>query len=312
MTTEVTTRSPAAVLSPLERACVETVAYADVFDCALTEPELHRYLVGVEADRAAVRTALASDRVAGGFLHQTGAYVTLAGREQLVERRRACAEHGARLWPQAARYGALLARLPFVRLVAVSGALAVDNAGVNGDIDYFIVTEPDRLWLCRGLVIGVVRWAARRGITLCPNYFLSERALALDPPNLFMAHEVTQMVPVGHTAVYRRFRRLNRWTDRFLPNAAGAPRLCEAPSDARPRWSRTAEWAGRTSWGGRVERWEQTRKIGRFSRRARGHDEARFSAEWCKGHFGGYGERVRLGLRDRLRALELLPQETPR
>ena len=312
MTTEVTTRSPAAVLSPLERACVETVAYADVFDCALTQPELHRYLVGVEADRAAVRTALASDRVAGGFLHQTGAYVTLAGREQLVERRRACAEHGARLWPQAARYGALLARLPFVRLVAVSGALAVDNAGVNGDIDYFIVTEPDRLWLCRGLVIGVVRWAARRGITLCPNYFLSERALALDPPNLFMAHEVTQMVPVGHTAVYCRFRRLNRWTDRFLPNAAGAPRLCEAPSDARPRWSRTAEWAGRTSWGGRVERWEQTRKIGRFSRRARGHDEARFSAEWCKGHFGGYGERVRLGLRDRLRALELLPQETPR
>ena len=312
MTTEVTTRSPAAVLSPLERACVETVAYADVFDCALTQPELHRYLVGVEADRAAVRTALASDRVTGGFLHQTGAYVTLAGREQLVERRRACAEHGARLWPQAARYGALLARLPFVRLVAVSGALAVDNAGVNGDIDYFIVTEPDRLWLCRGLVIGVVRWAARRGITLCPNYFLSERVLALDPPNLFMAHEVTQMVPVGHTAVYRRFRRLNRWTDRFLPNAAGAPRLCEATSDARPRWSRTAEWAGRTSWGGRVERWEQTRKIDRFSRRARGHDEARFSAEWCKGHFGGYGERVRLGLRDRLRALELLPQETPR
>ena len=312
MTTEVTTRSPAAVLSPLERACVETVAYANVFDCALTQPELHRYLVGVEADRAAVRTALASDRVAGGFLHQTGAYVTLAGREQLVERRRACAEHGARLWPQAARYGALLARLPFVRLVAVSGALAVDNAGVNGDIDYFIVTEPDRLWLCRGLVIGVVRWAARRGIMLCPNYFLSERALALDPPNLFMAHEVTQMVPVGHTAVYRRFRRLNRWTDRFLPNAAGAPRLCEATSDARPRWSRTAEWAGRTSWGGRVERWEQTRKIDRFSRRARGHEEARFSAEWCKGHFGGYGERVRLGLCDRLRALELLPQETPR
>ena len=303
-----TTRSPAAVLSPLERACVETVAYADVFDRALTQPELHRYLVGVEADRAAVRTALASRRVADGFLRQIGAYVTLAGREQLVERRRACAEHGARLWPQAARYGALLARFPFVRLVAVSGALAVDNAEVNGDIDYFIVTEPDRLWLCRGLVIGVVRWAARRGITLCPNYFLSERALALDPPSLFTAHEVTQMVPVGHTAVYGRFRRLNRWTDRFLPNAVGPPRICETASEVRPRWSRTAEWAGRTGWGGQVERWEQTRKISRFSRRAQGHEEARFSAEWCKGHFGGYGERVRLGLRQRLRALELLQE----
>ena len=299
------TRSPAAVLSPLERACVETVAYADVFDCALTEPELHRYLVGVEADRAEVRTALASDRVEGGFLRRSGAYVTLAGREQLVERRRECAERGARLWPLAARYGALLARFPFVRLVAVSGALAVDNAGVNGDIDYFIVTEPDRLWLCRSLVIGVVRWVARRGITLCPNYFLSERVLALDPPSLFAAHEVTQMVPVGDTETYRRFRQLNRWTDRFLPNAVGAPRVIETTSGTRPRWSRAAAWAGRTGWGGRVERWEQTRKVGRFSRRARGHDEARFSTEWCKGHFGGYGERVRLGLRDRLRALDL-------
>ena len=305
-------RSPAAVLSPLERACVETVAYADVFDCALTEPELHRYLVGVEADRAEVRTALASHRVEGGFLRRSGDYVTLVGREQLVERRRECAERGARLWPQAARYGALLARFPFVRLVAVSGALAVDNAGVNGDIDYFIVTEPDRLWLCRGLVIGVVRWVARRGITLCPNYFLSERVLALDPPSLFAAHEVTQMVPIGDTGTYRRFRRLNRWTDGFLPNAVGAPRVIETTSGARPGWSRAAAWAGRTGWGGRVERWEQTRKVGRFSCCARGHDEARFSAEWCKGHFGGYGEQVRLGLRDRLRALELLPQETPR
>lgn len=310
VTAELPTRSPAVVLSPLERACVETVAYADVFDCALTESELHRYLVGVEADRVAVRTALASDRVAGGFLWRSGGYVTLAGREQLVERRRECAEHGARLWPEAVRYGALLARFPFVRLVAVSGALAVDNAGVNGDIDFFIVTEPDRLWLCRGLVIGVVRWAARRGVTLCPNYFLSERMLALDPPSLFAAHEVTQMVPVGHTGTYRRFRRLNRWTDRFLPNAAGAPRVIAARSNRHSCWSLAAEWAGRTSWGGRVERWEQTRKIGRLSRRARGHDEARFSAEWCKGHFGRYGDRVRLGLRERLHALQLLPDAT--
>ena len=312
MPVEMPTRSPEARLSPLERAMVETVAYADVFDCALTEPELHRYLVGVGADRAAVRTALANDRVEGVYLRRSGTYVTLSGRERLVERRRQCAEHGARLWPQASRYGALLARFPFVRLVAVSGALAVDNVGMHGDIDYFIVTEPDRLWLCRGLVIGVVRWAARLGITLCPNYFLSERVLALHPPSLFAAHEITQMVPVGDTPTYHRFRQLNRWTDRFLPNAGGAPRVIETAAAVRPRWSRAAERAGRTGWGGRVERWEQTRKIRRFSRRARGHDEARFSAEWCKGHFGGYGERVRRGLRDRLRALELVPQDAGR
>lgn len=301
----------AVALSPLERACVETVAYADVFECAMTESEVHRYLIGVEADRAAVRAALEGPRLDGRFLRRIGCHVTLVGREALVERRLSCAAVGAKLWQEAVRYGAWLSRFPFVRLVAVSGALAVDNAGRDADIDFFIMTEPDRLWLCRGLVIGLVRWASRRGVTLCPNYFLSERALALSP-DLFAAHEIAQMVPFGDTAVYRRFRQVNRWTDHYLPNAGDAPRVVESATAVRPAWTRAAEWVGRSSWGGWVERWERHRKIGRFSRRAEGQAEARFSAESCKGHFGGYGERVRRGLAERLRALDLSPREAGR
>jgi hypothetical protein len=33
----------------------------------------------------------------------------------------------SRMWPQAARYAQAIARLPFVRLVALTGALTMDN-----------------------------------------------------------------------------------------------------------------------------------------------------------------------------------------
>ena len=90
--------------------------------------------------------------------------------------------------------------------------------------------EPGRLWLCRGMVILLVRLARQLGHTLCPNYFLSERALALAEQSLYTAHELVQMVPVAGMPTYRTMRRLNQWADRFLPNAQ-EPRSAGAPRD---------------------------------------------------------------------------------
>lgn len=297
--------SLASGLSPLERAAVTAVAYADVFDFPLTTREVHRYLVGVAASAPAFEAELGRWGFGGGCLSRTHGLFTLAGRERLVEDRRRRAWIAARLWPDALRYGAILARLPFVRLVAVSGALAVDNVEADADIDYFIVTEPGRLWLCRAAVIAVVRLAARRGVTLCPNYFLSERALALTERDLFTAHELAQMVPLAGLATYDRTRGANGWTATFLPNATGAPRAL-GPTDRRGGGGQQlAESIGRTPPGAWIERWEMRRKVRKFRRRSHADTEASFSTDWCKGHFEGHGRRVMAAFADRLRALEL-------
>src|SRR5438309_1230064 len=189
-----------------ERAIVQAVAYADVFDYPLTGEEIHRYLVGVPASRSAVRAALS---VPPNGLIRSGRYFTLAGRESAIETRRARAAHALDYWRRAVRYGHAMSNLPFVRMVAVTGGLAMDNMS-DGDIDYLVVTEPGRLWLCRALIVGLVRVAALKGTELCPNYLLSERALVLSERNLFTAHEVAQMVPLAGQQTYARMRELNR------------------------------------------------------------------------------------------------------
>jgi hypothetical protein len=291
-------------LSPLETAILHTVAYVDVFDYPLTVAELHRYLVAIPAGVARVRDLLTNGRLVPNRLVRCGDFYTLPGRQEIVALRQQRLDYARRLWPWAAYYGRLLASLPFVRLIAVTGSLAVDNAQADADIDYLIVTENGRLWLCRALVIIIIRLAARRGISLCPNYFLAERALLFQQRNLYNAHELVQMVPLAGVDTYRHLRRLNSWTGDYLPNANGFPpgmadRL--SPAVALQAWpGRLAETLLRSRLGGRLEQWEMERKIRKFGRqlqaaRAGGRhdgDEAAFAADWCKGHFDSHGWRV--------------------
>src|SRR6185437_13782883 len=140
----------------------------------------------------------------------------------------------ARFWPRAQRYGRMIASLPFVRMVAVTGELAMDNVRDTSDIDFFIVTEHRRLWLCRLFVLSIVHVAARFGYTVCPNYLLSERSLAITERDLYSAHEVVQMVPLSGLDVYKQFRLANKWVYEFLPNAVSAPRELPALPHGRP------------------------------------------------------------------------------
>ena len=285
----------------LERAIVQAVAYADVFDYPLTADEIHRYLIGVPASRGMVRTALNNARPA--VLARCGRYFTLEGRESAVDIRRVRASVAADYWRRAVRYGHTMGNLPFVRMVAVTGALAMDNIA-DGDIDYLVITEPGRLWVCRALIIGLVRMAALRGTELCPNYFLSEQALVLNERTLFTAHEVAQMVPLTGMATYQRLRALNRWTDTYLPNAGGPPRRV-APVEPRPRRARRLlERTLRSRLGSPLERWEMARKMRKLGKRGDGHVEAAFGPDWCKGHFGDHGRLTLSRFEDRMRALE--------
>jgi hypothetical protein len=286
----------------LRRAIARSVAYADVFDYPLDRTEIHRYLIGEAAPAEEIDAVLERDGALGELVERTDDLVHLRGRASTVVTRHAREAASAELWPIARSYGAWLSRLPLVRFVGVTGALAMSNAERGADIDLFVLTHPGRLWLCRLLVLAVVRFAALRGHRLCPNFLLSTAALSLRERNLFTAHEITQMVPLRATEWYARFVDANRWAQGYLPNATTDR---ERPARGNGVLTRLATGLLSTRIFAPLERWEMRRKIRRLTARgAREGGSLAFSETECRGHFAAHDVRVLAAYAERAAVIE--------
>ncbi len=223
----------------VERALLLGVLYSDLFEYPLREDELHGALVGCAASPEQLEAALVALR--GRFLARLDGHVTWLGREHLVGLRRAREDAAPARWEQARRYARWLRRVPFVRLVAVCGSQARDNAPPEADLDFFCISAPRRLWLVQVMAMLLRRMAARGGVEICPNYFLAEDALALSARDLYSAHEVLQVVPLRGRAAWEAFRASNAWSTDFLPGFDAASRATRLDDEPAPAWTRRLE-----------------------------------------------------------------------
>ena len=290
----------------IDQAIIKAIAYSDIFDYPLTTAEIHRYLEK-PASLEWVTSRLQNGTITALKISQVGPYYSLSGRENLVSKRLERAKRAEQLWPHAIRYAKWIYYLPFVRMVAVTGALSVDNADYHTDIDYFIVTEPGRLWLCRASIILLVHLASRQGVRLCPNYLISDQALQITEHNLYTAHELTQMVPLYGMNIYNKLREVNSWVTGILPNASGPPRNFNIyhSSNKINKIQRLSESILLTPPGDFIERWEMKRKIKKLSPTGSENGEVAFSKDYCKGHFGGYAQQTLRNYRERLDLLTM-------
>lgn len=228
--------------SPKSRSDVlRTLAYADVFDYPLTLPEIHRWLISSETSLL-IGTKANTSEVAEWIprtVKTHRGYYFLKGRPHLVKLRQARSRFSQEKLQLAHRVGEWLKSIPTIKLVAVTGALAMRNSDPNDDIDLMIVTSPNTLWLTRILVVIFIeilglrrrptsRYALLRRSKLrllanrfCLNLWLDETSLAVPKPkrNLYTAHEVAQVKPLwSRGRTYQQFLSANRWINHYLPN----------------------------------------------------------------------------------------------
>lgn len=300
----------------LDVAIVRTLAYADVFHFPMTAAEIHHFLIGESSSLTNVQVALLHPSAwLRGYIQERWLdgepYYALDVAETTIFEQRAYRQQvSAQLWPQAVRYGTWLGWLPFVRMVAITGALSVQNvSSPDDDLDYILVVKNGRVWLARLFAVAMVRIARLWNVTLCPNYVLATDAMALSEADLFLAHEVTQMVPlVGHLC-YQEMRDLNEWAIYYLPNAT-APFFKtsdEAPRAGIALLKRFLEWCLGGALGDRVEAWEMRRKLQKLGASAQPSDEVKLDAQQVKGHFMNYGQITLQRYQTRLVQLGLMP-----
>lgn len=286
-------------------AVYATVSYADVFDMPIELEHLHRYLVGSASNL--VETSLAVDElVSVGRLGRRNDVVYLAQRPEVLtiyDERTARAET---MWRDAEKWGKRIGRLPFVRMVAVTGGLAVDSVADHDDVDYFIVTRPGRLWLTRLMIIVLGRIADYDDVDVCPNFIVSDQAIEMTQHTIYVARELAQMVVIVGDDVCQEVRRTNDWMFDFLPNATieGDRSRC---STVRPNLiQRGAERLLLLPIFARFEKWEMDRKIIKLGKVASRRpevgtpDESSFSPDVCKGHMVGNAAGIDVAWKQRL------------
>lgn len=202
----------------LSKAVVRTLLYFDIFDYPLTETEISRYCQRVNADPELVRNAL-EQLTDEGFIFRFEEMYSLQNNYALVERRLAGNRKAKKFLHIARIVSKLISWFPYVRGVYLSGSLSKGYADKRSDIDYFIITAPGRLWLCRTLLITfkkIFLFNSRK--YFCLNYFIDTDHLEIPDKNIFTATELAFIIPTYNESLYADLMHANEWERRYYPN----------------------------------------------------------------------------------------------
>ncbi len=208
----------------LSDSILATLAYHDIFDYPLTAEEVQRYLIDKKASLKSISSSLVILERSDRILNKDNLY-TLKKRNNLFTLRKQRVKYSQSKLKRAQLFSYPLSLIPTIKLVAISGALAMQNSCKNDDIDLFLITAKNTLWTTRLftnlLLLPFKRHPKSVKTTdrACLNTFLDESNLKISPSNLYLAHEICQMKPIwdrGNT--YHQFLKANRWVTKFLPN----------------------------------------------------------------------------------------------
>lgn len=212
----------------VHKAVIKTLCYRDIFDYPMEEVELISFLIESSANPLTVRRALAQ-LIAEGKVEDRDGYLLLPGRKEIAKKRRRRTETSKEKYAKAHRLAQLLKKIPWVRAVFLTGALAAGNAREEDDIDFLIITGNNRVWITRllsYLLFSLLGLKRKSGVDeapdmVCLNMFLAEGALKIpkDEQNLFTAHEVALAHPLwAKDRLHLRFLGENPWVGNYLPN----------------------------------------------------------------------------------------------
>jgi D-beta-D-heptose 7-phosphate kinase/D-beta-D-heptose 1-phosphate adenosyltransferase len=197
---------------------VAGVAYHDLFDFPLNFSELIKWKM--------TGKILTKEQA----LSRNGFYF-LEGREGLIYKRALRARTSIKKMEIAKRAAKVLSFIPTIKMVAVTGSLAMENASEESDIDLMIVSKKGTLWSTR-LLSYLVIWLfgiktrkpkdTNEKDSLCLNIWLDESDLVWGKTqrNIYTAHEIAQIVPLTNKEeIYEKFLYKNKWILNFWPNS---------------------------------------------------------------------------------------------
>ena len=137
---------------PTNISLLSALCYYDVFAHPLTIEEIHLRMNKSE-NLEKVKNEVC-DLVQLKIIKEHKGYYFLPNHSnEIVSQRKVKEQLALEFLEKSKKYSSMISRFPFVRAVCISGSLSKGVMEKDGDVDYFIITEKGRLWICRSLLI---------------------------------------------------------------------------------------------------------------------------------------------------------------
>jgi hypothetical protein len=197
---------------------LKAIAYFDIFSYPLKSEEIFNYSssANFNAIDLEIKLQFLTD---AGVLKTDGEFYYL-GDVNCIDKRKNGNQTSEKYWGKALRYSRIISYFPFVRCICISGSLSKNYMDEQSDIDYFIITKPGRLWLCRMMLVlfkKILLFNSHK--YFCINYLVDAKNLEIPDRNIFTATEIITLVPTYNHELFLRFMQANSWVRTFYPNA---------------------------------------------------------------------------------------------
>lgn len=217
----------------LSKNILATIIYYDGLDWPLTAFEVWKYLIrtdyynqneiSIDVPLIEVIRRLESQEIFA-YVRQASGFYFLKERQQLVQRRIAHGKISSGKMKRLRKIAWLLRFVPFVRMVGVTGRLAMKNASARSDWDLLIATKHGKIWTGRTMVtilmqvLGKRRYANKVMDKVCLNFFVTDQSLEVTTKDLYSANEYMFLFPLFGWETYVRFQIKNHWIKGMKPH----------------------------------------------------------------------------------------------
>lgn len=202
----------------LSYSILKTISYFDIFGFPLTTHEIKRFC-DTSVHDVTITEQLNELIKKGKLVKIENHYLPVfSSKNNIVQRKKGEARAKA-IKKRVYFFSRLICNFPFVESVCISGSYSKGVVATDGDIDYFIITRPGRLWLARTFLIlfkKVILFNSRK--YFCVNYFIDADNLEIPDKNIFSATEIATLIPVYNDKLLDEFIGKNNWTKNILPS----------------------------------------------------------------------------------------------
>jgi hypothetical protein len=210
--------APGIINQSLASSFIRTLIYFDIFSYPLTSREIFEFSRENTIDRREGHVTI-EKLLEQGLISSHSGYYFIGKDDQKVNQRISGNKLAAKRMKQARFFSGIIASFPFTRGVYISGSLSKDYMDEASDIDYFIITSPNRLWISRTLLILFKKlFLLNSRKNFCINYLVDTDSMEIKEKNIYSATEIVTLLPMHNGELFEKFLEANHWVKEYYPN----------------------------------------------------------------------------------------------